>query len=38
MKYELEYTSDFEKDKEKLRKSGELPATVGGSVVQMGKE
>ena len=26
MKYELEYTSDFEKDKEKLRKSGEIKA------------
>jgi toxin YoeB len=26
MKYELEYTSDFEKDKERLRKSGELKA------------
>jgi toxin YoeB len=24
MKYELQYTSDFEKDKEKLRKSGEI--------------
>jgi toxin YoeB len=24
MKYELQYTSDFEKDKEKLRKSGEV--------------
>jgi len=24
MKYELEYTSDFEKDKEKFRKSGEI--------------
>jgi len=23
-KYELEYTSDFEKDKEKLRKSGDI--------------
>jgi toxin YoeB len=26
MKYELEYTSDFEEDKEKLRKSGEIKA------------
>jgi toxin YoeB len=26
MKYGLEYTSDFEKDKEKLRKSGEIKA------------
>ena len=26
MKYELQYTSDFEKDKEKLRKSGEINA------------
>ena len=26
MKYELQYTSDFEKDKEKLRKSGEIKA------------
>jgi hypothetical protein len=26
MKYELEYTSDFEKDKERLRKSGEIQA------------
>jgi len=26
MKYELQYTSDFEKDKEKLRKAGEIKA------------
>jgi len=26
MKYELQYTSDFEEDKEKLRKSGEIKA------------
>ena len=26
MKYDLQYTSDFEKDKEKLRKSGEIKA------------
>ncbi|MCL2041889.1 MAG: Txe/YoeB family addiction module toxin [Bacteroidales bacterium] len=26
MKYELQYTSDFERDKEKLRKSGEIGA------------
>jgi len=26
MKYELQYTSDFEQDKEKLRKSGEIKA------------
>jgi len=26
MKFELEYTSDFESDKEKLRKSGEIKA------------
>ena len=25
-KYELEYTSDFEKDKERLRKSGDIQA------------
>ena len=26
MKYELQYTSDFEEDKEKLRKAGEIKA------------